>query len=86
MLFTPKVQSLVYDILPLEEGAGKRCSECGLVRVSTYVGGASLISGLKAREFRSPGHSAKSASGRLQLNTHTPYVLNRASALVTTCP
>ena len=76
-----------------------------------------------------PGHSAKSAGGRLQLNTHTPYVciepcfgighnlslicqmtsedikhqlivvvywpsgfrgrkdlLNRASALVTTCP
>ena len=25
----PKLQTLVYDILPLEEGAGKRCSECG---------------------------------------------------------
>ena len=24
-----KVQALVYDILPLEAGAGKRCSECG---------------------------------------------------------
>ena len=24
----PKLQALVYDILPLEEGAGKRCSEC----------------------------------------------------------
>ena len=24
-----KLQALVYDILPLEEGAGKRCSECG---------------------------------------------------------
>ena len=23
-----KLQALVYDILPLEEGAGKRCSEC----------------------------------------------------------
>ena len=23
---------------------------------------------------KDPGHSAKSASGRLQLNTHTPYV------------
>ena len=22
-------EALVYDILPLEEGAGKRCSECG---------------------------------------------------------
>ena len=27
---TPKLQALVYDILPLKEGAGKRCSECGL--------------------------------------------------------
>ena len=35
---------------------------------------------------KNPGHSAKSAGGRLQLNTHTPYVLNRASALVTACP
>ena len=26
-----KVQALVYDILPLEEGAGKRCSECGVM-------------------------------------------------------
>ena len=24
-----KLQALVYDILPLEEGAGKRCAECG---------------------------------------------------------
>ena len=23
-----KLQALVYDILPLEEGVGKRCSEC----------------------------------------------------------
>ena len=23
---------------------------------------------------KNPGHSAKSAGGRLQLNTHTPYV------------
>ena len=26
---TGKLQALVYDILPLEEGAWKRCSECG---------------------------------------------------------
>ena len=25
-----KLQALLYDILPLEEGAGKRCSECGV--------------------------------------------------------
>ena len=25
-----KLQALVYDILPLEEGAGKRWSECGV--------------------------------------------------------
>ena len=31
-----KLQALVYDILPaLEEGTGKRCSECGVVR--TFV-------------------------------------------------
>ena len=24
-----KLQALVYDIIPLEEGVGKRCSECG---------------------------------------------------------
>ena len=28
-----KLQALVYDILPLEEGAGKRCSECVCVCV-----------------------------------------------------
>ena len=33
-----KLQALVYDILPLEEGAGKRCSECG---VSTGILSAS---------------------------------------------
>ena len=33
---TRKLQALLYDILPsiLEEGAGKRCSECGLHAVS----------------------------------------------------
>ena len=25
-----KLQALVYDILPLEEGAGKQCSECAI--------------------------------------------------------
>ena len=29
VLLVPKLQALVYDILPLEEGAGKRCSEYG---------------------------------------------------------
>ena len=28
----PKLQALVYDILPLEEDAGKRCSECDPVQ------------------------------------------------------
>ena len=41
---------------------------------------------LPQQHVKNPGDSAKSAGGRLQLNTHTPYVLNRASALVTTCP
>ena len=41
---------------------------------------------LPQQHVKNPGHSAKSAGGRLQLNMHTPYVLNRASALVTTCP
>ena len=35
-----KLQALVYDILPLEEGAGKRCSECVSLPWSSpvYVG------------------------------------------------
>ena len=31
-----KLQALVYDFLPLEEGAGKRCSECETDPVSNY--------------------------------------------------
>ena len=30
-----KLQTLVYDILPLEEGAGKRCTECEKVVLTT---------------------------------------------------
>ena len=29
---------------------------------------------LPQQHVKDPGHSAKSAGGRLQLNTHTPYV------------
>ena len=29
---------------------------------------------LPQKHVKDPGHSAKSAGGRLQLNTHTPYV------------
>ena len=29
---------------------------------------------LAQQHVKNPGHSAKSAGGRLQLNTHTPYV------------
>ena len=29
---------------------------------------------LRQQHVTDPGHSAKSAGGRLQLNTHTPYV------------
>ena len=29
---------------------------------------------LPQQHVKNPGHSAKSAGGRLQLNTHTPYV------------
>ena len=31
-----KLQALVYDIHPLEEGAGKRCSECAYVTSSPF--------------------------------------------------
>ena len=34
-----KLQALVDDILPLEEGAGKRCSECGLNVVASVTKG-----------------------------------------------
>ena len=30
--------------------------------------------GIRSTPVKDPGHSAKSAGGRLQLNTHTPYV------------
>ena len=33
-----KLQALVYDILPLEEGPGKRCSECACVCERARVG------------------------------------------------
>ena len=31
-----KLQALVYDILPLEKGAGERCSECAYVAVDRF--------------------------------------------------
>ena len=34
-MFYPPKQALVYDILPLEEGAGKRFSECGIHACTT---------------------------------------------------
>ena len=33
---------------------------------------------LPQKHVKDPGHSAKSAGGRLQLNTHTPYVCDFA--------
>ena len=33
-----KLQALVYDILPLEEGARKRCSECEIESVHRREG------------------------------------------------
>ena len=36
-MFLPKLQTLVYDILPpLKEGARKRCSECGSCQDNCY--------------------------------------------------
>ena len=37
---TAKLQALVYDILPLEEGTGKRCSECDLQRPEAQTVGS----------------------------------------------
>ena len=33
---------------------------------------------LPQKHIKDPGHSAKSAGGRLQLNTHTPYICGLA--------
>ena len=33
---------------------------------------------LPQQQVKDPGHSAKSAGGRLQLNTHAPYVCGSA--------
>ena len=36
--YYPKLEALVYDILPsLEEGAGKRCSECVFIHASNLL-------------------------------------------------
>ena len=62
-----KLQALVYDILPLEEGAGKRCSECAewselkkriihnfteVVRLSLKLSGVSFNSKRIIHSFR----------------------------------
>ena len=43
-------------------------------RVRIPAGTAGEFSSRQFSSVKNPGHSAKSAGGRLQLNTHTPYV------------
>ena len=42
--------------------------------LSTHKGVNSRLKDVIQKQEQNPGHSAKSAGGRLQLNTHTPYV------------
>jgi len=66
-----KLQALVYDILPLEEGAGKRCSECG-VEGEAVRGSAMTPPDREARPNKlmmSPRRETTGTSARLQEQT-----------------
>ena len=57
-----KLQALVYDILPLEEGAGKRCSECD--QYPNLSEGADRVGGQLHGEKECP-FSSVTKSGRV---------------------
>ena len=91
----PKLQALVYDILPLEEGAEKRCSECeqvedpppsSLVHSHTHSG---------IRVLRRPSRQTKRSDRQITMQAHSirQTLRHRHSAvffptrlLTATCP
>ena len=53
--------------------AGEFSSPGSTVHANSYFSTHSTLV-LPQERVKDPGHSAKSAGGRLQLNTHTPYL------------
>ena len=60
-----------------EGAAGKFSSPGSTFCVDSYFG-IRFTPVLPQYQVKDPGHSAKSAGGRLQLNTHTPYICSFA--------
>ena len=56
------------SLVQIPAGAAGELSSPG----STFC--ADSYFGIRSTPVKDPGHSAKSAGGRLQLNTHTPYL------------
>ena len=54
--------------------AGEFSSPGSTFCADSYFGIRSTPPVLPQQHVKNPGHSAKGAGGRLQLNTHTPYV------------
>ena len=55
-------------------GAAEEFSSLGLTFCADSYFGIRSTPVLLQKHVKDPGHSAKRAGGRLQLNTHTPYV------------
>ena len=55
-------------------GAAGECSSLGPTFCANFYFGIRSTPVLPRQHVKDPGHPAKSAGGRLQLNTHTPYV------------
>ena len=62
---------------PRRRAAGEFSSQGSTFCADSYFGIRSTPV-LPQQHVKDPGHSAKSAGGRLQLNTHTPYVCSFA--------
>ena len=58
----------------IRAGATGEFSSPGSTFCTDSYFGISSTSVLPQQHVKYPGHSAKSADGRLQLNTHAPYV------------
>ena len=58
----------------IPEGSGGNISSPGSTFCTDSYFGFRSTGVLLQYHVKDPGHSAKSAGGRLQLNTHTPYI------------
>ena len=63
---------------PGRSGAAGECSSVGSAVCAVSYFGVRSTTVLPQQHVKNPGHSAKSAGGRLQLNTHAPYVCGLA--------